>query len=93
VGAQLLLPRVDKKGRALAAEVLVCNTAARTVIRENQMYKLQGIIQTGRKWKMQTMDESLRRLYEEGEITYDTAVAHARDEDAILGRAQFEFAQ
>ncbi|MGD2173829.1 MAG: PilT/PilU family type 4a pilus ATPase [Candidatus Brocadiaceae bacterium] len=84
--AQLLLPRPGKSGRALATEILVANTAVRRLIREGDLYKVQNVIQTGRKSGMQTMDDSLRALYERGEVSYDTAVSHARDPDAILGK-------
>jgi len=84
VVAQLLLPRADKEGRALATEVMVANTAVRTVIRENDLPKLQSVIQTGRKWGMHTMDDSLRRLYESARITYDAAMSHARDPRTII---------
>jgi len=84
VVAQLLLPRADKEGRALATEVMVANTAVRTVIRENDLPKLQSVIQTGRKWGMHTMDDSLRRLYESAQITYDAAMSHARDPRTII---------
>ncbi len=79
VVAQLLLTRADKKGRVLATEVLVANTAVRSVIRENDLSKLQSVIQTGRRSGMHSMDDSLRRLYEAASISYDAAVSHARD--------------
>ena len=83
--AQLLLTRADRHGRALATEVLVANSAVRTVIRENDLPKLQSVIQTGRKWGMHTMDDSLLRLYESAQITYDAAMSHARDPKVING--------
>jgi twitching motility protein PilT len=83
--AQLLLTRADKRGRVLATEVLIATNAVRTVIRENDLPKLQSVIQTGRKWGMHTMDDSLRRLYEGAQITYDAALSHARDPKMITG--------
>jgi twitching motility protein PilT len=36
---------------------------------------------------MQTMDSALLELYQKGEITYDTAVAHAHDPRYIRHQA------
>jgi twitching motility protein PilT len=77
--AQLLLPRVDGKGRALATEILLASTAVRSIIRENNLPQLTTVMQTGRRAGMQTMDECLKNLYERAEISYDTAVTNARD--------------
>jgi twitching motility protein PilT len=77
--AQLLLPRADKKGRALATEILIANTAVRSIIRDNNLPQLATVMQTGRKAGMQTMDECLRGLYERAEISYDILMAHAHD--------------
>jgi len=81
--AQLLLPRADGKGRLLATEVLIVNTAVRAIIRDNNLPQLTNVMQTSRRAGMQTMDECLRRLYEAAVISYDTAVSHARAAGAV----------
>lgn len=77
--AQRLVPSVDKKGRKLATELLMMNPAARKHIRERQLHQLMSVIQMGRKAGMHTLDDSLIKLYEAGEITYDTALSNAQD--------------
>lgn len=77
--AQKLLPRADGQGRMLACEVLVSTPAVRAHIRERKEHHLYTEMQTGRKLQMQTMDSALFDLYQRGEITYDTAISHARD--------------
>ena len=81
--AQLLLPRVDKKGRVLATEILVANMAVRSIIRENDLHKLQTAMETGQKYGMRMMDACLLDLYERAEISYDTALSHARHAESI----------
>jgi len=81
--AQQLLPRVDCEGRKLATEVLVGTQAVRNQIRERKSNLLRSTIQTGRADGMQIMDKSLLDLYQQGVITYDTAVAHAHPPDYI----------
>jgi len=70
---QLLLPRLDRRGRVLVSEVAVVNEAIKKVIRNDELVQLATIIQTGAAYKMQTMQESIRRLGEEGVIDTQTA--------------------
>ena len=83
---QLLLPRADKRGRVLAAEVLIVNTAVRNCIRERQIHQIDSVIQTSKRAGMQSMDASLFDLYERGDITIDTALAHTRDSQLFNSR-------
>jgi len=69
----------------LATEVLVATTAVRSIIRDNNLPQLHTILQTGKRQGMHTMDESLRRLYETAQITYEAAIAHARDAQFVKG--------
>ncbi len=84
--AQKLLPRADGKGRVLACEVLVSTAAVRSHIRAREEHRCYSEMQTGRKHQMQPMDNSLLELYQRGEITYDTALSHARDPGTIRQR-------
>ncbi len=77
--SQRLVPSADRSRRILAAEVLVCNSAARNNIREHQFHQLVSIMQMGRREGMRTMDDGLMELYESGQITYDTALTNASD--------------
>lgn len=70
---QLLLPRKDGKGRVVAAEVAIVNDAVRRVIRDDDMLQLTNIIQTGSLYKMQSMHDSILRLYQTNIIDKETA--------------------
>ena len=83
---QNLVLRADRKGRALAYEVLIANSAVRNMIRENNIHHLPNAVETGRKDQMITMDRCLEDLYQRAVITYDAAVSRARD-PASIGRA------
>jgi Tfp pilus assembly pilus retraction ATPase PilT len=50
------------------------NHAARKHIRDRELHYLANVIQMGGKQGMHTMDDCLLRLYESGEITYETAI-------------------
>jgi twitching motility protein PilT len=84
---QDLIPRADRKGRALAYEVMVANAAVRTTIRENNLHQLYNLVETGRKDGMSTMDQCLQELYQKATITYDAAVSRARSSDRFAKRA------
>ena len=86
--SQRLLPRATGSARVLAAEVCVANTAVRNMIREGNVHQLRNEIMTGRKHKMQLMDNVLLELYQRGEITYDVAVSNCHDPDFIRQRTQ-----
>src|SRR5947207_222739 len=57
--SQHLIPRADDTGRLLAIETLTNTPAVSNVIREARTFILPGIIQTGRKQRMQLMDDAL----------------------------------
>jgi twitching motility protein PilT len=84
--SQRLLPRADGKGRVLAYEVCVVNYAIRNKIRDKNAHQIYSDIMTGSRSKMRLMDDTLRDLYERGDITYDMALSNARD-PKLLGRA------
>jgi len=81
--SQVLLPRVDRPGRVLAAEIMIANTAVRNIIREGRTEMLYNVIQTGQQSAMQSMDSCLRNLYQQGIITYDVAATHARFPESL----------
>ena len=81
--SQRLLPTADGKSRALASEILVNNSAIRACIRRGQMEHLVGMMEIGGKDGMVTLDSSLSDLVENGFITSDEALAHARDQERV----------
>lgn len=84
--AQKLLPRANGKGRVLACEVCIATHAVRNHIRDHQVHMLYSEMQTGRKHKMQTMDQVLLEYYQRGDISYDTAISNAHEPDHIRHR-------
>ncbi len=77
--SQQLLRRVDG-GRVVAVELMIPNAAIRNLIREGKAHQIYSQMQMGQtKFGQQTMNQSLLKLYEEGVITRDDAVARAGD--------------
>lgn len=65
--SQVLVKRVDG-GRVAAHEVMIGTQAVRSLIREDRVPQLYGMIQAGRKFGMITLDQSLKDLVERGQI-------------------------
>lgn len=84
--SQELLPSLDRSRRVLAYELLVANSAARNVIRENQLHMLETIIQTGGRDGMMLLDACLHDLYCRCQISYDAALSRARNPERIAKR-------
>ena len=81
--SQLLLPKSDGSGRVPAMEVLIMNSAIKNLIREGKTYQIMSHIQTGAKIGMQTLDMSLRDLYQQHLIGREDALIHAREPDNL----------
>jgi twitching motility protein PilT len=81
---QSLLPRAAGKGRALAMEILVPNSAIRNLIREDKVHQIYGMMQTGQsKHGMQTFNQSLASLYFKRMISLQTAMARSSYPDEL----------
>lgn len=80
VVSQQLVPRSDGKGRAAAVEILITNAAVRNLIRESKEHQLYTVMQTGRAFGMQTMDQALASLYASGRINRKMAIEYCVDQ-------------
>jgi twitching motility protein PilT len=79
VVCQQLVPRSNGRGRAMAAEIMIVNSAIRALIRDNKAHQIQSILQTGGAAGMKTMNQALFDLYRSGAISYDSAIEHTSD--------------
>lgn len=78
VCSQRLVPAIGG-GRVVAAEIMVANSAIRSLIRDGKTHQIDTAIQTGAEQGMQTMDRTLAKLVQTGVITYDSAREYAVD--------------
>lgn len=81
VVSQLLLPKADNQGRVLATEIMVVTPGIRNLIREQAIEQIPTAIQTGSAYGMHTMDKCLQRLYQEGTISYETAISNVKNKE------------
>jgi twitching motility protein PilT len=80
--SQTLVPRIGG-GRVVAVEVMVANTAVRSLIRDDKVHQLQGILEIGMKYGMQTMNQDLARLFNKGQISMKEALGSTPDPDGL----------
>jgi twitching motility protein PilT len=66
--SQILLHRKDGKGRVAAHEILVATSAVRAMIRDGKTHQIASAIQTGSKYGMQSLEQSLTKLINRGAI-------------------------
>ncbi len=75
VVSQQLLPRKNGKGRIAAMEILRTNNAIRNLIREEKLEQVYSSMQVGQgESGMNTMNQYLTKLVQEGTITEDAAL-------------------
>ncbi len=76
--SQILLPKVGG-GRIAAHEVMVGTPAVRNLIRENQLAQVYSMIQTGARFGMQTIEDSIHDLVAAGLVSPETASNALKD--------------
>jgi twitching motility protein PilT len=81
--SQTLLPKAQGGGRVIATEVLVSTPAVANLIRENQIAQLYNAMQAGDAHGMHTLDQSLKRLVEQGDIAASVARHYLTDAHAL----------
>ncbi|MFN3534511.1 MAG: type IV pilus twitching motility protein PilT [Desulfatiglandales bacterium] len=60
--SQALFKRIDRKGRVAALEIMIATPAVRNLIREGKTFQIPNMIQTGKKYGMQTLDDAILDL-------------------------------
>ena len=71
--AQNLFKRIDKPGRVAALEILIATPAVRNLIRENKIFQINSVIETGKKFGMQPLDDAIMKHLQQGLIHSEDA--------------------
>ena len=83
VVCQQLLPHMSGRGRVVATEVMVANSAIRNLIREGKTPQISNAIATSGAEGNHLMDSSLISLFKQRKITSDVAIKAAHDRDYV----------
>jgi twitching motility protein PilT len=81
---QTLLPKIGGKGRAMAAEILVVTPAIRALIRDDKIHQIYSMMQSGKKFGMQTMNDALYNLYMSKTVALDEILRASHDQPEIM---------
>jgi twitching motility protein PilT len=77
--SQVLFKRIDKVGRIVALEIMIATPAVRNLIREAKIHQIPSMIQTGKKYGMILLDDSIMDLFKRGIISAEDAYAKSND--------------
>ncbi len=82
--SQTLFKRRDRRGRVAALEIMIANPAVRNLVREGKTYQIPSMIQTGKKYGMQSLDDSIMELLTKKIISPDDAYIRCVDKGKFL---------
>jgi twitching motility protein PilT len=77
--SQVLFKRIDKIGRIVALEILIATPGVRNLIREGKSHQIPSMIQTGKKYGMTLLDDSIMELFKRGNISAEDAYAKSNE--------------
>lgn len=78
---QRLLPNRDGVGRVVASEICIVNTPIKRIIHQGDFTQLISIMQTSAKYKMNLMQDSIGKLFEEGKISGETYEMYTKKQE------------
>ena len=81
---QTLLPKAKGKGRVMACEILVVTPAIRALIRDDKVHQIQSSMQSGKKFGMQTLNDSLYQLYMNREVVLEDCLRSTPEPNDFL---------
>jgi twitching motility protein PilT len=84
VVAQTLMKRIDRKGRIVALEIMIATPGIRNLIREGKTFQIPSMLQTGKKYGMQSLDDAVMELLKKKVISPDDAYTKSNDKNRFL---------
>ncbi len=84
--SQVLMKRHDVPGRVAAYEFLVVTPAIANLIRDNKSFRIDSMIQTGRKYGMQLLDDHLWSLYQRGWISAEEMIDKCKNQSDLTNK-------
>jgi len=75
--SQRLIAKKDSKGRVAAIEILLNSPLISDLIFKGEVHEIKEIMKKSRELGMQTFDQHLFDLYENGSVTYEDALRNA----------------
>ena len=83
VVTQQLIVNAEGNTRLPCAEVMLCTSAIRNLIRQSKTHQIYSLMQVGGSYGMQTMDQGLARLVKDGLVTESVAYDRSQNEEDL----------
>jgi twitching motility protein PilT len=83
VVTQQLIVNAEGTGRIPCAEVMICTSAIRNLIRQSKTHQIYSLMQVGGSFGMQTMDQGLARLVRDEIISESVAYDRSQNEEDL----------
>ncbi|MGB7050728.1 MAG: PilT/PilU family type 4a pilus ATPase [Acidimicrobiales bacterium] len=83
VVTQQLIVNAEGTDRLPCAEVMICTSAIRNLIRQSKTHQIYSLMQVGGSYGMQTMDQGLARLVRDGLISESIAYDRSQNEEDL----------
>ncbi len=74
VVSQMLVRKMNEPGRVACQEIMLVNPAIRNLVRDNKLYQIPSIMQTGRAEGQQLMESAAKELAIKKKISRDEAI-------------------
>ncbi len=88
--SQRLIPKKEGKGRSAAMEIMINSPLISDLIFKGEVHEIKEIIAKSRELGMQTFDQALFDLYEDGQITLEDALRNADSVNDLRLRIKLE---
>lgn len=84
--SQALCPRVDQEGMVAAYEFMYVTPGIQNLIRENKVFRIDSEIQTGKRYGMQLLDDTLWSLFQAGKIGAEECIDKSKNPGGMVDR-------
>jgi twitching motility protein PilT len=84
--SQALCPRVDVDGMVAAYEFMYVTPGIQNLIRENKVFRIDSEIQTGKRYGMQLLDDTLWNLFQAGKISAEECIDKSKNPGAMVDK-------
>jgi len=81
--SQRLIPRENKMGRVAAMEIMLASPLISDLIFRGEVAMIKDIMAKSTRLGMQTFDQALFQLYEDGVISYEEAMRNADSKNEL----------
>lgn len=88
--AQQLIPTVEGNSRRAAVEVLLNSQLISDYIRKGEIHEIKALMTRSRERGMQTFDQALFDLFEDGSISYQNAIKYADSSNDLRLKIKLE---